>query len=275
MAGLRAQLASRSMDSAIKSNKDHDRAYQLSFGVLPDLSDHYTGVDLSPIFEKKGRFLLSAQAAFVADQVREVLGKKGTCELADIGDSDGSLQLMIKSMISADDALQTTGINLQSEAVEKIRAKGLDAEHADAMQLAERGRTYDVTTVMETLEHLPNPIGFLESMHEIVQARLVISVPYLRRSRVSLRYLDEHGPGEREPTIENVHIFELCPVDWQKIFLHAGWKLHSQRIAYQFGPRSVWRLAAPVWRRMDFEGFWLASFTEDFSARQAYSIDGA
>lgn len=239
---------------------------------MRDLTFHYTGVTLSPFFESKSRFLLSAQATFVAEQVRRVLSEKERCDLVDVGDSDGSLQQMIRAMVDNNDLLNTVGVNLQPKAVKRIQERGLDGMLIDAMELANRGLNYDIVTVMETLEHLPNPIGFLESIHAVARERLVISVPFVRKSRVSLAYLDA-SKEERQPTIENVHIFELAPADWRKIFRHSGWTVAEEWTAYQYGPRSFWRVTAPIWRRLDFEGFWLASLKKDSSACKRYGVE--
>ncbi len=270
--GFKDKVATASLKSALRSNTAVSRAYEQSFSVVEDLTSHYTGITLSPFFESKIRFLLSAQATFVAEQVRRVLREKKRCDLVDIGDSDGSLQQMIRAMVQNNDVFSTVGVNLQPEAVKRIQERGLDGMLVDAMELTNQGLTYDIVTVMETLEHLPNPIGFLESIHDVVRERLVVSVPYVRSSRVGLAYLDALNE-ERRPTIENVHIFELAPADWRKIFRHSGWAVAEEWIAHQYGPRSFWRLTAPVWRRLDFEGFWLVSLQKDRSARKRYGVE--
>ncbi len=226
-------LAIKSLLKAIYSDASFKKAYRLSLERLPDLKEHYTGARLSDFLEYKVRFLLTAQSSFVADDVAEILQKKEVCTLLDVGDSDGSLQLMVRDLVNQR-RLLTCGLNLQKEAVQRIRKRGLKAIRADAMKLASLKRKFDIVTVMETLEHLPNPIDFLQSLHNVVVERLVISVPYVRESKVALDYLNPSVFGDRKPTIENVHIFEFSPSDWEKIFLHSGWRVLREKIAFQY-----------------------------------------
>ena len=272
MSSLKDKIAIASLKSSMKTNVALYQAYKDTTKVVSDLTDHYSGVTLSSFYEKKVRFMLAAQTIFVAAEVREVLVEKQQCALVDVGDSDGSLQLMLKSMFTDNGALSTAGVNLQSEAVKRIQDRGLEGILIDAMDLHSRGLDYDIVTLLETLEHIPNPIGFLESIHDVVRERLVISVPFVRNSRVALNYLDNLD-DERRPTIENVHIFELSPPDWRKIFRHCGWKVAKEWTAYQYKPRSLWHITAPIWRRKDFEGFWLASLKKDNSGRERYDVE--
>jgi hypothetical protein len=129
-------------------------------------------------------------------------------------------------------------------------------------------------SVFETLEHLPDPIGFLKAIGAVVDDRLVLSVPYVRRSRVGLQYLSKAWPAGDVPTIENVHMFELCPDDLRKIFQHAGWRVEREQIFKQFpvwSPTGV--LLSIYWRLTSFEGFYFASLVKDDTNASRYKIE--
>src|SRR6185312_147149 len=98
--------------------------------------------------------------------------------------------------------------NLDGSAVAKIRAKGLEAEECRAEELAARGLEAEVFLLYETLEHLPNPFQFLHDLAAKSRCRrLVLTVPYVRRTRLGLHHIRE---GLRESmTAERVHLLEM------------------------------------------------------------------
>ncbi len=167
---------------------------------------------------------------------------------------------------------------MQNSAVEKIRSKGLDAICADALSLGDQGIHYDIVSAFETLEHLPDPIGFLSRIRKVTNERLVISVPFIKRSRVGLAYILDKWPVKwpesKKPTVENTHIFELCPLDWKKIFLHTGWKIADEWKLMIYPLYSPSRLILqPFWRFVSFDGFWFVSLCKDSEYSSRYTIE--
>jgi 2-polyprenyl-3-methyl-5-hydroxy-6-metoxy-1,4-benzoquinol methylase len=202
-----------------------------------------------------------------------MLQEKEFCEYADIGDSDGSVRLLLKKYFNSQQ-LSTVGINLQTQAVEKMKKSGLNAICEDALNLKAKGIQYDIASVFETLEHLPAPINFLMDIRDVVRHKLVISVPFIRRSRVSLSYLTDRWDHSRRPTIENVHIFELSPADWSKIFLHTGWQIDREKKLMMFPSNKPSRvILQPYWFYTSFEGFWFVTLSkcDKFSSR--YTVE--
>ena len=169
-------LSKISVRSAVKNNDELNTIWNLSCKVLPDLGDHYAIVRLDEEAEMRVRMLTCAQVVFLKRVVTGLLLQKKEMTYLDVGDTDGAVRLLFKEMYP-EFPLIGLGINLQKKAVENITSKGLSAECIDAMDLHKQGRTYDIVSVFETLEHLPNPIGFLESIYSVVNERLIISVP--------------------------------------------------------------------------------------------------
>ena len=83
---------------------------------------------------------------------------------------------------------------------------------------------------------------------------MIVTVPYLSESRVGLR---NSLAGKENITAENEHIFELNPLDWEKIALHAGWRVIEKEIYLQY-PENIpflSRWLRKIWKQEDFEGF--------------------
>jgi len=263
--------------AVVRSDAELREIWEKSMVHLPSLGDHFTTAVAGVEMEHRIRLLVAAEALFAKRAITTVLDAKETCSYADIGDSDGSLQLLLRELLGAE-KLSSVGINLQESAVAKIRARGLEGIRADAALLAERGACYDIVSVFETLEHLPDPIGFLKGIGPVVNERLIVSVPFIRRSRVGLAHIPGGGPGkwpeEKKPTIENVHIFELSRQDWRKVFWHSGWRVTAEWELMMY-PFHGWQrlVLQPFWRAISFEGFWFALLCKDDRHAARYGVE--
>lgn len=267
-------LSSRAVLAAKKENVVFKKIWEVSIEILPNLENHFTGAILENEALLRVRHLLCGEACFLDGTIRELFPSEKRCSYLDIGDSDGSVRLILNKIMDGFQ-ISSLGINLQTKAVENIRRIGLDAECVDAMEIGKRGEKYDIVSLFETLEHLPNPIGFLESIHDIVGERLIISVPLISTSRVGMQYLSKKWPKDEIPTIENTHIFELSPMDWEKIFIHTGWKIKSKWQLRQFPKRGLLKFIMKyAWRKISFEGFWFVALSKDESSgRPKYRIE--
>jgi hypothetical protein len=146
-------------------------------------------------------------------------------------------------------------VNLDKVAVEKIKAKGLNAIHCKAEELHKHNISAGLLMSFEMVEHLYSPIDFLDSISKESECEyLVITVPYLQQSRVGLHHIRLQQKRIVYP--ENTHIFELSPPDWKLIFQHSGWQVLDEITYYQYPRRSFWRIMQPVWKWLDFEGFY-------------------
>ena len=261
----------RAVRAAVKQDRQLQLMWNLSASVLPDLKDHFATCQVSAEDQVRLRLLLCAQAVFV-HRVIDALTKKN-CEVngwVDVGDSDGAARLLFLKNASHLKGFRTFGVNFEPEAVELIRSKGLEAECMNAMDLHKKGLSFDIVSLFETLEHMPDPVGFLERIHQVVGLRLLISVPLIRSSRVGLNYLTHKWNPEWKPGYSNNHFFEFSPRDWNKLFKHAGWTVETEWKVRQFpksGPLN-W-LMSFAWRKISFEGFWFVSLkkVETFSSR--------
>lgn len=255
------------------SSAELRKVWEYSFEIFPDFGQHYSiPVDNKEV-EQRIRLLVAAETVFVRKAIENVIEANGRCSYADVGDSDGSVRLLLNKY-SYGDKLSHVGINLQKNAVEKIRSKGLDAICADALSLGDQGASYDIVSAFETLEHLSDPIGFLQDIRKVTNNRLILSVPFIRKSRLGLAYTSNKWPKDKAPSIENTHIFELSSLDWKKIFLHSGWKVENEWKLIMFPLNRLSRLILqPFWRFVSFEGFWFVSLYKDSEFSSQYRVE--
>lgn len=222
-----------------------------------DLSEQYTTMAMDTEFL---RTKVAAQHAFQVSLAGQVLPRDGGV-VVDIGDSSGAHTLQLKAA-HPDCRARFLSVNLDARAVEKIRSRGLEARQSRAEDLAAEGVSADLFLLFETLEHLSDPFRFLHALAARAgKGRLVLTVPYVRRSRVGLHHIRQ---GLRAPvTAERVHLLELCPEDLRLLFAHAGWRVETERTYLQYPLRSPLRATRPLWARWDFEGFYGAVLTPD------------
>jgi hypothetical protein len=223
--------------------------------IVPDLSNQE-----SRQVEPDSRYLELKKRALQAFQCRlmlESVAANGKSDLmvVDIGDSAGTHMIYLKNLVNGDGNLKTLSVNLDSRAIRKIKARGLDALQCRA-ECLDLSQPVDFYVSFEMLEHLHNPSIFLHRLAKKKEtSRLLVTVPYLKRSRVGMHSIRANSGNA--VYAEDEHIFELSPADWSLLFLHSGWKVIKTEIHYQYprylGPFSY--VLRRFWRHVDFEGF--------------------
>ena len=233
--------------------------------LVPDLRDQYTNFRLdSPYLSTKVR----AQHAFQISLVEKVLGlseiKDRALKIVDVGDSAGTHTQYIKGIFGPE-RIEALSVNLDREAVKKIREKGLEALCERAEDLSSKHSfDADIFLSFELLEHLMDPFSFLRGLSLKGKAEfLIITVPYLKSSRVGLHQI--RNADRRPMNAETTHILELSPQDWQLIFRFSGWLPVFERVYSQYPKRHWLRVAKAYWREFDFEGFYGVVLKKDRS----------
>lgn len=243
-----------------------DNFFEYMEKAVPDLTDQYTRFKVDSDYLRINVRTLHAFQIKLALKAIEILNRESILEgrdisIVDIGDSSGSHVLYLKYFTEKDLRLKNKfkfiSVNLDPVAIDKIQSKGLDAILCKAEMLFEvHNIKADLFISYEMLEHLYDPIGFLENMSKKIDndSYFVITVPYLTQSRVGLHHI--RGQQYRELYPENTHIFELSPVDWKLIFNHAGWEVVDEIIYRQYPLNSWLRIMKAIWKKSDFEGFY-------------------
>lgn len=221
--------------------------------IVPDITNQYS------LSEVKGRYLTTnvrGLHAFQISLVNKIINKfRDSVVLVDIGDSAGTHIQYIKNLYRHFIEIKSLSVNLDEKAINRIRAKGLDAIHARAEDLAMYDISPDIFLCFEILEHLMDPCSFLYGLSSKTKARyLIVTVPYVRSSRVALRHI-RLGRNQYAHA-EDTHIFELSPRDWKLLIKHAGWSVENESVYFQYPKYNILHITRPLWKAIDYEGFY-------------------
>ncbi len=255
---LYQSLSAASIRAALREQKLDSLARKLR-RTVPDLSDHYThefdGAEYERYWECKMRGLHAFQVRLALDALETIDGTGMV--LADIGDSSGNHAAYIHALAAKGKVAKIISVNLDPVAVDKVRAKGGEAVHCRAEELDLNGISPDLILSFETIEHLCDPVRFLHSLATKGSAEhLLMTVPYRRVSRFGGEFLRRpEGAMPERLNAENVHIFELSPEDWTLLARFAGFRCVFRRTYLQYPRFHPLRLTRPLWRELDFEGF--------------------
>jgi len=268
---MRSALSIKSIRAAVREQKLLPIYNQLT-EIVPDITHQYSSFDLdSEYLITKVRAQHSFQISLINEAlqpINSVLGDTGTTTIVDIGDSAGTHTQYLKGL-HKNRNLRCLSVNMDSEAVKRIKEKGLEAICARAEDLASLSVDADIFLSFEMLEHLMNPCGFLRSLSETNCKTFVVTVPYVACSRVGLHHIRQNQKRSVNP--ENTHIFELSPEDWRLIFKHSGWAIQADRVYLQYPRKSLLRfLLKRYWKWCDFEGFYGAILKPDKSWSDLY-----
>ena len=180
--------------------------------------------------------------------------------VVDIGDSAGTHMTYLRKA-NPDRKIRTISVNLCEEEVNRIKAKGMEAILCRAEELDLGDAKIAFSTSFEMVEHLHNPSLFFRRLAIKANTEyLIITVPYLEKSRIGLhrlRAIIANGKiPDRKITAEEEHIFELAPGDWELLVIHSGWSIIERKIYYQYPNAFPYNLfLKKLWRKLDFEGF--------------------
>ena len=242
--------------------------------IVPDISNQYSfTIDaFYDYYELKMRGMHAFQCKLMfraLDNYQKNTSNK--INVVDIGDSSGTHMLYLKDFMKDRLNIDSYSVNLDPRAIKKIKSKGLKALLCRAEDLDLGEQKIDLFVSFEMVEHLHNPSIFFRRLAKKSNGdKMVITVPYRRKSRVGLSYL--RNETKLKVHAENVHVFELSPEDWTKLMLHSGWKVIDNEIYYQYPRRLplLRKIFAKYWEKTDYEGFWGAILEKDLTYSELY-----
>lgn len=235
--------------------------------IVPEITNQYSSFKIdNPYLEINVRNL----HAFQISLVNTIIGEFEKPVIVDIGDSAGTHLQYIIGLNSENKSINCLSVNMDQKAVDRITNKGLNAVCARAEALQKYNVNADMLLCFEMLEHLMNPCYFLHELSSKTNAKyLIITVPYLKKSRIGLHHI--RNSGESKVFAENTHIFELNPEDWKLLIKHSGWKVVQEKFYLQYPKRGFLYFTKPLWKRFDFEGFYGLIVKKDDAWSAKYS----
>lgn len=267
---LYEQVSGLSIRFALKKRGNADLLQRLK-EIVPDISNQESSEkdSFNDYLDLKRRALQAFQCALM---LKALEGQRQRhLRVADIGDSAGTHMLYLKALTAGTFEVDTVSVNLDPRAIEKIENRGLRAVLCRAEEIEMSGFAPDLFTSFQMVEHLHNPAIFFRRLAKKSKcSKMVITVPFMRSSRVGLHHTKRRDNGKI--FAEDEHIFELSPEDWTLLLLHSGWKVLHSEVYYQY-PRSLpvfSQLLAWYWRKFDFEGFWGAILEKDTAISDRY-----
>lgn len=231
--------------------------------IVPDITHQYSAFDIDSEYLNT---VVRAQHSFQISLVNDALlrlenSPEEPLTIVDIGDSAGTHVQYIKEL-HKNRNIRSLSVNIDSEAIRRIKEKGLEAIQARAEDLASLSIKADIFLCFEMLEHLMNPFEFLKNISQTPCKVFIVTVPYLANSRIGLHHIRHNQKRKVNP--ETTHIFELSPKDWRLIFKHTGWAIMAEKIFLRYPQKSPFRFwYKNYWRSHDFEGFYGALLTQD------------
>ena len=239
--------------------------------IVPDISSQYSfGMEqFNDYMYLKMRGIHAFQCSLMLTAISDMSGE--SLIVIDIGDSSGTHMMYLKELVKGKLDIDTISVNLDPRAIERIKARGLKTIHCRAEELGLDDKKIDLFTSFEMVEHLHNPAIFFRRLaKKNTCSKMLITVPYLKKSRVGLYYI--RANSAKPIYAEEEHIFELNPEDWTLLFKHSGWKVTHSKIYYQY-PRKIpflRSILAVFWRMTDLEGFWGAILEKDIAVSDLY-----
>lgn len=264
-------LFSRSLRSAIRE-QDLESLQAKCREIVPNVIDQYTQTLPIEEYEQFWEPVVRGQHAFQVRCMLEALEyvQRSNALVVDIGDSCGNHSAYLRRVAKSGKVGRVISVNLDPVAIEKVKKNGGEAILSRAEELDLSGESVDLFMSFEMLEHLTDPARFLHSLATKGSSDLLLmTVPFVRKSRVGMTYLRS---GNLPPMMnaENVHFFELSPEDWILLARFSGWTPKFTRTYLQYPRYSPLRLLAPLWRRLDYEGFFAVLLQKDLSIANRY-----
>lgn len=239
-------------------------------GIVPDIKEQYSVLKIDTKYlNVKVRNMHAFQCTLMLRALENLA--PGKLIVMDIGDSAGTHMIYLQELTKNRFDIDTTSVNLDPRAIKKINSRGLKAIlcRAEDLDLAEK--EVDLFTAFELVEHLHNPAIFFRNLAKKSKCnKMIITVPYLKHSRVGLHHL--RNKTGKAIHAEDEHIFELSPEDWTLLMLHSGWKVMHNKVYYQYPRRwpLINQILAFYWRLTDFEGFWGAILEKETTLSDYY-----
>ena len=126
------------------------------------------------------------------------------------------------------------GFDLQKPESKKIRFFKEDLNHISLKKYSKEFQNGDLLLFLDTLEHLQNPIGFLNNLCSFQKkgSFLVISCPNFKSIRMLLAYIKGQLPKEKYGYFDETHLHWFTEAQLKNILQDLGYKIKKIKFIY-------------------------------------------
>lgn len=145
----------------------------------------------------------------------------------DLGCGDGSFLHCLEQAVPG---IRTRGVDVSETALERARARGIDAVRLDLTDpLAEIPGTADVVTTLEVIEHLPDAEQVVLKAAAAARRYLIVSVPNLGFVESRLRLMMGRGPLTNVVHHVQEHLRQWTVRDFREWTAHLALPIVAER----------------------------------------------
>ncbi len=218
-------------DSTLVSCKQCHMAFVQS---IPNDDQFYASIYADSTRDVSIDFKYSGKLA-IFDQIKTSLLKYKTAgTLLDIGTGTGAFLHQMKTHF------KTTGIELGSSAREYARSIGFEVYEAPVEKLPFPSESYDVVTIIDVLEHLPDPKAAMSEIHRVLKigGLLYIKVPNYKMQVAKQNILNFLKLSNEGMMGDYIHINHFCPRSLSTLTINHGFEI----LESGFSKSELWSL---------------------------------
>ena len=126
------------------------------------------------------------------------------------------------------------GFDLQKPESKKIRFFKEDLNHISLKKYSKEFQNGDLLLFLDTLEHLQNPIGFLNNLCSFQKkgSFLVISCPNFKSIRMLFAYIKGQLPKEKYGYFDETHLHWFTEAQLKNILQNFGYNINKIKFIY-------------------------------------------
>jgi len=173
---------------------------------------------IRPTTEKRIDTIIRPRAIWLKESVEKFIGSEKTVAILDIGCSVGLLLSQAKTF-----GWKLYGTEYESNAAEVSRKLGVELLDPELNSIHQHCLNFDIITMFEVLEHVGQPLYFLNNIHELIRdgGLLALTVPNIKGLEYKILGL-EHGN-----IAPPAHLNYFCISSLTRLLKRASFKIVS------------------------------------------------
>jgi 2-polyprenyl-3-methyl-5-hydroxy-6-metoxy-1,4-benzoquinol methylase len=206
---------------------------------MPGIIDDYEAEYHAP-YEEQGQAIHPHQLCHFADlmTVRLPQFDAKNVKFLDVGCSTGRVLRLATTL-----GFEATGLDYSRWATEYCAKLGFTTRHGSLIGQWEESTLFDIIHCCHTIEHLPDPVAYLQEMHRLLKpgGQLMLACPnYASLPRLILR--DKWGVWCLDS-----HLWQFTSKQMQRLLAANGFEVVSVSTHHGFCPQKRWKRWIKKW----------------------------